>query len=162
MILDSQLTLSSGNITTRTADGLGAGQYDSADQIDLGSRRDISEGYPIKAILHIPNTFGGGAGSSVAASLWSADDAAGTNASFYQAFFGLTKDSGALNAGSTYELTLHSPGQAAGTTLRRFLFLRVNASGPTNNFTGTTNIVRMHILLDTQDRASYPSGFTVV
>lgn len=161
MILDSQLTLTSPNITTRTSDGLAAGQYNSVDQIDLGSRRDIAEGYPLKVILRVNGAFAGGAGSSVAASLWTADDASLTNATFYQAFFSLSKDAGALAQNSTYETTLHAPSQTAGTTLRRYLFLRCNASGSTNDFTGTGNTLTMSIVLDTQDgRNYYASGFT--
>ena len=161
MILDNALTLVSPNITTRTSDGTGAGQYNSDDQIDLSARRDIAEGHPIKAILHIPVTFGGGAGSSINVTLWSADDTALTNATFYQGFNNLTKDSGALDGGKTYEITLNPPSQVAGTTLRRFLFMRVNAIGAANNFTGT-NIVRLHLLLDTQDgRTFYTSGFSI-
>ena len=160
MILDQQLTLTSPNITTRTAVGDGAGQYDSVDQIDLGTRRDISEGHPIKVILRVNNTFGGGTDSTLNVSLWSADDTALTNATFYLGFRTLAKNSGDLNANSTYELTLTPPSQIVGTTLRRFLFIRCNAIGAANNFTGT-NTVTVSLLLDTQDgRTFYASGFT--
>jgi hypothetical protein len=161
MITDQFLTASSPNITTA-----GGANYDTVDCWDTQNPRDLYEGHTLRLIVTIPaGQFGGGSGSSVAISLWAAETTAySSNAytgspTFISGFRTFTQAQ--LAAGGSFEMPIGPVNAASGTTMKRFMFVRCEATG-TNAFTGSGNIITARIVIDSQDgRTFYASGYTV-
>lgn len=163
MIVDQFLTASSPNITTATTPT--ATSYDTVDCWDIQNPRDLYEGHTLRLIVTIPaGQFGGGSGTTLGLALWGADTTvyAGNVYTGSPVFIcGIRSFTQAqLAAGGTFEMPIAPVLSASGTTMKRFLFVRADATG-TNAFTGTGNIVTARIVIDSQDgRTFYPSGFT--
>jgi hypothetical protein len=150
MILDNALTLVTPTITA-------AATYDSADQIDFVSLRDLSEGHEIKALLTVTTAFAGG--TSVDFQLIQADTAAGGGSNFFLSWSGAIALAN-LTAGTQRIITLPKrvvSNTPWGTRYQRFLIFRAVSLG-----TFSAGAASMSLILDEQDgRTFYPSGFSI-